>query len=52
MIRPIFIIGSPRSGTTLVLEVMATHEELAWVSNAVNIAPRHLYLSLVNDLYE
>jgi len=49
--KPIFIIGSPRSGTTMVLEIMAFHEELAWVSNLVNYFPKHKYFSVLNRLY-
>lgn len=30
--RPIFVIGSGRSGTTLLLDVLAGHPDLAWVS--------------------
>lgn len=30
--QPIFVIGVPRSGTTLVFDVLASHAELAWFS--------------------
>lgn len=30
--KPIFIIGAPRSGTTLLYDIMATHKDLAWFS--------------------
>jgi len=30
--KPIFIIGVPRSGTTLLYNIMSNHSELAWFS--------------------
>jgi hypothetical protein len=38
--RPIFFVGMPRSGTTLVFEAVAAHEDLAWLSQHVQRAPR------------
>ena len=52
MKKPIFIIGSPRSGTSMVLEILAFHEEVAWVSNMVTFLPKHLYLSVFNRIYD
>ena len=37
--RPIFFVGMPRSGTTLVFEAVAAHEDLAWLSQHVQRAP-------------
>jgi hypothetical protein len=34
--KPIFIVGSGRSGTTLLYEIMAWHKDLAWISNYSN----------------
>src|SRR6185503_19102246 len=31
--RPIFVIGAPRSGTTVVYETLSSHQHLAWFSN-------------------
>src|SRR5690242_7881820 len=30
--KPIFIVGAPRSGTTLLYDLMASHKDLAWFS--------------------
>lgn len=51
MNKPIFIIGCPRSGTTLTLRTMAIHEELAWVSNYVNLFPNNIYFTIFNRIY-
>lgn len=52
MHKPIFIIGCPRSGTSLTLDIMARHEELAWVSNFVNINPLQLNKTRINRIYD
>lgn len=39
MTPPIFIIGSGRSGTTLLYNLLTDHDELAWVSNLSNRVP-------------
>jgi hypothetical protein len=51
MKKPIFIIGCPRSGTTITLNVMAFHEQLSWVSNYVNRFPRKTRLSIINRIF-
>jgi len=30
--KPIFIVGSPNSGTSLLYELMASHPDLSWIS--------------------
>lgn len=50
--RPLFLIGCPRSGTTLLLRIMAMHHELAWVSQPVNFYPSRLGLTRLNRIYE
>jgi len=37
---PIFVIGSGRSGTTLLYDLLTGHENLAWASNLSNRVPR------------
>ena len=43
--NPIFIIGCPRSGTTVISEVLAAHHNLAWFSNWMNRYPRVPFLA-------
>ena len=52
MDKPIFLIGCPRSGTTILLRLIAAHEELAWVSRYVNKLPKRLSLTLLNRVYD
>lgn len=47
MHRPIFFIGVPRSGTTIIFEAFARHEALAWPSAYSSMNPR---LPLLNAL--
>ena len=37
--KPIFVIGMPRSGTTILSEVMSAHEDVGWFSNYMNRLP-------------
>ena len=39
MKSPVFIVGSGRSGTTLLYEIFAAHDSLAWVCNLTNRLP-------------
>lgn len=43
--KPIFFIGNPRSGTTLIFEAFAKHPELAWLMNYSNIFPKMTLLN-------
>jgi len=36
VLRPIFLIGMPRSGTSALAEAISLHEELGWFSNYLN----------------
>lgn len=45
---PIFIVGSGRSGTTLVYELMCQHPDLGWFSNYVERWPKLPQLGLVS----
>ena len=33
ILKPIFIVGAPRSGTTLLYDLLAQHPTLGWFSN-------------------
>lgn len=46
--QPIFIVGSGRSGTTLVYELMCQHPDLAWFSNYVDRCPRLPQLAVLS----
>ncbi len=37
--KPVFVVGMPRSGTTLVLEVLSARSDLAWFSRPLNRVP-------------
>jgi hypothetical protein len=37
--RPIFLIGLPRSGTTILQDILCTHPDLAYVTNVMNQFP-------------
>jgi len=49
---PIVILGSGRSGTTLLLRLLAHHEALAWPSNWMARVPSCPWLAVANRLYE
>jgi len=48
--RPIFLVGMPRSGTTLVFEIFTNHPDLGWLSFRFNRLPRWPILSLTSRL--
>jgi len=50
--RPVFIIGCPRSGTSITLDLLSAHEDFAWVSNLLNEFPRKLELSSFNRVFD
>ena len=52
MDRPVFIIGCPRSGTTISLELLSIHESFAWVSNILNQTPTKLVFTQFNRIYD
>ena len=52
MNSPVFIIGCPRSGTTILLRLLGMHESFAWVSQYVNHFPRRIYTSLLKRIYD
>jgi hypothetical protein len=50
--RPIFIIGCPRSGTTLFVDMFSRHRDLANWSEAGQILQRHYYDPNIDHLME
>jgi len=46
--NPIFLIGMPRSGTTIISESMSVHEDLGWFSNYFTKAQFFPELNLLN----
>jgi omega-hydroxy-beta-dihydromenaquinone-9 sulfotransferase len=49
--RPIFIVGSGRSGTTLFYDLMAGHRELGWFSSYVERFANLPWLAALNAFY-
>ncbi len=45
---PVFILGAPRSGTSLLYKVLCLHPEAAYISNWMRRAPRVAALALLN----
>jgi Sulfotransferase family len=45
---PVFILGAPRSGTSLLYKVLALHPEAAWISNWMRRAPALPALAVLN----
>ena len=48
--RPIFFIGAPRSGTTIIFESFSSHENLSWFSNRFHKHPTAPIVSLFSRL--
>lgn len=48
--RPIFLLGMPRSGTTLIFEIFANHPGLGWLSFRFNRFPRWPVLAATSRL--
>jgi len=50
--KPIFIIGSPRSGTTVFMNIISFHPSFAYPSNYVNRFPSLPELSLLSRVHD
>jgi hypothetical protein len=50
IVKPVFIIGPGRSGTTLLLRLMSLHPDLGWFSNWTNRFPKWPQLSIISRL--
>lgn len=40
--RPIFIVGLPRSGTTMLYNLLCAHENAAFITNSINACPESI----------
>jgi len=52
MYRPVFLIGCPRSGTTITLRLMSMHKAFAWVSQYQNRFPGIACTALLHRVYD
>lgn len=48
----IFLIGCPRSGTSMALNLLAVQRDFAWISNRLNGYPQFPLLAALNRLYD
>jgi hypothetical protein len=46
----VFLVGVPRSGTSLLYKLLCLHPEVAYISNWLQLAPGLLFLALLNRL--
>ena len=49
--RPIFIVGAPRSGTSIFYRTIANHPDLAWISNITKKVPSSLWVTRMIMLF-
>lgn len=49
---PIFVIGSGRSGTTILYNILCTHPDLTFFTKLSNKFPDNPWLSVINRLYK
>ncbi len=49
---PLFIVGPSRSGSTIMMEAIALHEDLAWFSQYNSRFPTWNWVSLVHRVYD
>lgn len=50
--KPIFIIGCPRSGTSILHTILASHPHLAWFSSYTNWFPRIPPLAVFSKMFD
>lgn len=42
IVKPIFIVGLPRSGTTMLYNLLCAHENAAYITNSINACPESI----------
>ncbi len=50
--RPIFIIGSGRSGTTILYNLLSMHPELCWFSTYSDMFPKNNYIAVLHRIFD
>jgi omega-hydroxy-beta-dihydromenaquinone-9 sulfotransferase len=50
--RPVIVIGSGRSGTTIISEILFRHEDLAWPSNYQERFPEQSGVNLLRNVFD
>lgn len=50
--KPVFFVGMPRSGTTIIFESFARHASLGWLSNYSEKYPTFPYVNLLRRLHD
>ena len=49
--KPIIFFGSPRSGTTVISEIISRHPDLAWPSQYTTVFPKYPAVNLIRRLF-
>ncbi len=50
--RPVFIVGTGRSGTTLFFQLLSYHPQFAWFSNYTHYYPRLHWLAMLSRVHD
>lgn len=50
--RPIFVVGSGRSGTTILYNILSTHQDLCWFSTYSNIFPSLPNIAILHRIFD
>lgn len=50
--RPIFFIGMPRSGTTIIFEAFSRHPDLGWISGYCRMHPRRPWVNVLRRIFD
>lgn len=50
--KPIIFVGFPRSGTTIISEVIMQHHKLAWISQYQDKFPKSTHINYVRNLFQ